>query len=301
MYDVVVIGAGPAGLTSAIYLARANKKVLVLEALSYGGQIINTPKIDNYPAMPHVSGFDFATNLYNQVLELGATVKFEKAIDIDYEKKIVKTDKDEYSCKAIIIAIGTKNKKLDIDREDELLGKGISYCATCDGMFYKNKDIAVIGGGDSALVEANYLSDIANKVYLIHRNDNIRGSEVVLNELKNKSNVEFIMNANIVKLLGDDKLESIDIKVNDEIKNILISGLFVAIGQIPENNNIVKGISLNDRGYIKAGEDTLTNVDGIFVAGDIRDKNLRQLTTAVSDGANAAVAAINYMNSKKSS
>ena len=301
MYDVIVIGAGPAGLTSAIYLARANKKVLVLEALSYGGQIINTPKIDNYPAMPHVSGFDFATNLYNQVLELGATVKFEKAIDIDYEKKIVKTDKDEYSCKAIIIAIGTKNKKLDIDREDELLGKGISYCATCDGMFYKNKDVAVIGGGDSALVEANYLSDIANKVYLIHRNDNIRGSEVVLNELKNKSNVEFIMNANIVKLLGDDKLESIDIKVNDEIKNILISGLFVAIGQIPENNNIVKGISLNDRGYIKAGEDTLTNVDGIFVAGDIRDKNLRQLTTAVSDGANAAVAAINYMNSKKSS
>ena len=301
MYDVIIIGAGPAGLTSAIYLARANKKVLVLEALSYGGQIINTPKIDNYPAMPHVSGIDFATNLYNQVIELGATIKFEKAIDIDYDKKIVKTDKDEYSSKAIIIAIGTKNKKLEIDREDELLGKGISYCATCDGMFFKNKDVAVIGGGDSALVEANYLADIVNKVYLIHRNDNIRGSEVVLNELKNKTNVEFIMNANVIKLLGDNYLDSIDIKVNNEIKNIKVNGLFIAIGQIPENNNIVKGLLLNDKGYIKANEDTITNIDGIFVAGDIREKVLRQLTTACSDGANAAVAAINYLNSEKSS
>jgi thioredoxin reductase (NADPH) len=302
MYDVVVIGAGPAGLTSAIYLARANKKVLVLEALTYGGQIINTHRIDNYPALPHVSGIDFATNLYNQAVELGAEVVFEKAIDIDYEKKIVKTDKNEYSCKAIIIATGSKFKKLELDREEEFIGKGVSFCATCDGMFFKNKDVAVVGGGDTALVDTDYLSNIANKVYLIHRRDEFRGAASLLDELKKKNNIEFILNTKVNKLLGDKLLEGIEV-VNDkgEERTINISGLFIAVGSIPESNNLVKDLDKDNYGYIKALEDTKTNIDGIFVAGDVRTKELRQLTTACADGSNAAIAAINYMNNKKSS
>ena len=295
MYDCIVIGAGPAGLTSSIYLSRANKKVLVLEALTYGGQITKTNKIDNYPAMPHVSGIDFATNLYNQALELGAEIVFEKAIDIDYDNKVVKTNNNSYTGKAIIIATGTKVQKLSLPKEEELTGRGISYCATCDGTFFKNKDVAVIGGGNTALSDALYLSDLCNKVYLIHRRDEFRGFESVVEELKQKPNIEIILNSNVTKIIGDNFLTGIELNNKDIIN---INGLFIAIGSIPETNNLIKGLELNEKGYIKANEDTLTNIPGLFVAGDIREKNLRQLTTAVADGANAAVKAIEYINKK---
>jgi thioredoxin reductase (NADPH) len=295
MYDCIVIGAGPAGLTSSIYLSRANKKVLVLEALTYGGQITKTNKIDNYPAMPHVSGIDFATNLYNQALELGAEIVFEKAIDIDYDNKVVKTNNNSYTGKAIIIATGTKVQKLSLPKEEELTGRGISYCATCDGTFFKNKDVAVIGGGNTALSDALYLSDLCNKVYLIHRRDEFRGFESQVEELKQKPNIEIILNSNVTKIIGDNFLTGIELNNKDIIN---INGLFIAIGSIPETNNLIKGLDLNDKGYIKAKEDTLTNIPGLFVAGDIREKNLRQLTTAVADGANAAVKAIEYINKK---
>ena len=295
MYDCIVIGAGPAGLTSSIYLSRANKKVLVLEALTYGGQITKTNKIDNYPAMPHVSGIDFATNLYNQALELGAEIVFEKAIDIDYDNKVVKTNNNSYTGKAIIIATGTKVQKLSLPKEEELTGRGISYCATCDGTFFKNKDVAVIGGGNTALSDALYLSDLCNKVYLIYRRDEFRGFESQVEELKQKPNIEIILNSNVTKIIGDNFLTGIELNNKDIIN---INGLFIAIGSIPETNNLIKGLELNDKGYIKANEDTLTNIPGLFVAGDIREKNLRQLTTAVADGANAAVKAIEYINKK---
>ena len=291
MYDIIIVGAGPAGLTSAIYARRSNKTVLVLEAKAYGGQIITTDKIDNYPAAPHISGYDFATNLYNQVLELGAEVKFEKAIDIDGNKVI--TEKKTYEAKAIIIAIGVRNRKLNIPGEDKFEGKGISYCATCDGAFYKNKTVAVIGAGNTAFSEAIYLSDIAKKVYVIHRNEKFNASYYLTRKLKAKENVEFILNTNVVKINGKDKMTDVDIKDNeDNITNLKIDGLFIAIGQIPENNNLTKDLKLDENGYIMTDENLMSNKKGIYVAGDIRPKSLRQLVTATSDGAIAAVNAI---------
>lgn len=297
MYDIIIVGAGPAGLTSAIYARRAMKSVLVLEALSYGGQIINTLSIENYPAMPGVSGFDFATNLYNQAKDLGADIKFEKVLEIkDGSLKKVVTSKEEYECKCVIIATGCENRKLGLPLEEELTGSGISYCATCDGNFYKGKIVAVVGGGNTALEDALYLSDIASKVYLIHRREEFRGEESTLNLLKKKGNIEFILNSNVTKLVGNEKLEKII--VNDD-KEIDVDGLFVAIGKIPENENFRKLINLDDNGYIDSSEDCHTNVSGIFVAGDARKKDLRQLVTATSDGAVAANEAIKYINEEE--
>lgn len=298
MYDIIIIGAGPAGLTAAIYGTRARKKVLVLEANAYGGQIINTLDIENYPATPHINGFDFATNCYNQALELGAEIKIEKAINIiDGDIKKVITKDNEYKCKSIIIATGCGIRKLGIDREDELIGKGISYCATCDGAFFKNKDVAVVGGGNTALEDALYLSDIVKKVYVIHRRDTFRGEDKSIEDLKEKSNVEFIYNSNVTKLIGSDYLEGIEVTDKDSnTRKLDVSALFVAIGRIPENANFSMIINVDSTGYIKALEDCKTNVDGIFVAGDARVKTLRQLVTATSDGAIAATNAIKYIN-----
>lgn len=299
MFDIIIIGAGPAGLTSAIYACRASKKVLVLEAKSYGGQIINTLDIENYPAEAHISGFDFATKIYNQAKELGTEFVFEKVIEIKdnaYEKEVI-TTKNAYKSKAIIIATGSDNRKLGLLNEDELIGKGISYCATCDGAFYKHKKVAVVGGGNTALEDALYLSDIADKVYLIHRRNEFKGEEVTINLLNNKNNIKFILNSNVTKLNSSNKLDSIEVTDKDgNIETIEIDGLFVAIGRIPENQNFSKLINLDENGYIIAGEDCKTNVDGIFVAGDNRIKSVRQLVTATSDGAIAATEAIKYIN-----
>lgn len=299
MYDIIIVGAGPAGLTSSIYARRAMKKILVLEAISYGGQIINTLSIENYPANPHISGFDFATKLYNQAKDLGAEIKFEKVIEIKDQGKFkeVVTVKGTYEAKTIILATGSENRRLGIDRETELTGKGISYCATCDGAFYKGMDVAVVGGGNTALEEALYLTDVANKVYLIHRRDEFRGEEALVKSLEAKDNIKFIYNSNVTKLNGENKLESIEVTNNDGSKeNILISGLFVAVGRIPENENFRKIIDLNEAGYVVASEDCHTNVPGIFVAGDNRVKSVRQLVTAASDGAIAATEAIKFIN-----
>ena len=299
LYDIIIVGAGPAGLTSAIYAKRANKNVLVLEAKNYGGQIINTLDIENYPANEHISGFDFATNLYNQAKNLGTEIVYEKVIDINdlgKEKEII-TTKNTYKTKAIIIATGSENRKLGLSNEDELVGKGLSYCATCDGAFYKKKIVAVVGGGNTALEDALYLSDIASKVYLIHRRNQFRGEESTINLLKEKMNVEFIYNSNVTKLNAQDKLESIEVTNSDGSKrNINVDALFVAIGRSLENQNFAKLINLDKSGYIIANENCHTNVDGIFVAGDTRSKEVRQLVTATSDGAIASIEAIKYIN-----
>lgn len=297
MYDIIIIGAGPAGLTAAIYGRRANKSVLVLEAKSYGGQIINTLDIENYPANNHISGFEFATNLYNQAKELGNEIVFDKVIEITNNKEVI-TSNNKYNAKAIIIATGSDNRKLGLPNEDELIGKGVSYCATCDGAFFKGKDVAVVGGGNTALEDALYLSNLANKVYLIHRRDEFRGEEKSVNLLKEKDNVEFVFNSNVTKLIKDDVLKAIEVTNKDgSVKTIDINGLFIAIGRIPENQNFAKLINLNEAGYIIAGEDCTTNIPGIFVAGDNRTKEVRQLVTATSDGAVAATNAIKYIES----
>ncbi len=299
MYDIVIVGAGPAGLTAAIYARRASKKVLVLEAKSYGGQIINTLDIENYPVEAHISGFDFATKLYNQAKDLGAEIIFEKVVDIndkDNIKEII-TTKNTYSAKAVIIATGSENRKLGLANEDQLVGKGISYCATCDGAFYKGKTVAVVGGGNTALEDALYLADVASKVYLIHRRDEFRGEDSTVSHLKEKDNIEFVYNSNITKLNATERLESIEITNKDSsVKTIDVDGLFIAVGRIPENQNFAKLINLDESGYVKAGEDCITNVAGIFVAGDNRIKEVRQLVTATSDGAIAATNAVKYIN-----
>lgn len=300
LYDIIIIGAGPAGLTSAIYARRANKKVLVLEAKNYGGQIINTLDIENYPVEEHISGFDFATKIYNQAKNLGTEIIFEKVVNINnlgQEKEVI-TTKSIYKTKAIIIATGSENRKLGLANENELVGRGISYCATCDGAFYKKKSVAVVGGGNTALEDALYLSDVAEKVYLIHRRDEFRGEALTITQLKEKNNIEFVYNSNVTKLNAKERLESIEVtnKFGD-VKTIKVDGLFIAVGRIPENQNFVKLIELDDSGYIKAGEDCCTNVPGIFAAGDNRIKEVRQLVTATSDGAIAATNAVKYINS----
>ena len=300
MYDIIIIGAGPAGLTSAIYARRANKNILVLEANNYGGKILNANKIDNYPVEPNISGYDFATKLYNQAKDMGSIIKFEKVIDIKNNKdyKEVITKKNNYKTKTIIIATGSDNRKLGLDNEDKLIGKGVSYCATCDGAFYKNKNVAIIGGGNVALEDALYLSDIANKVYLIHRRDEFRTELSIVDKIKEKSNIDIILNSEVVSINATDKVNSINIRNNVDKKEttIDVDGLFIAVGQVPENQNFAKLINLDKFGYIIASENCHTNIEAIFVAGDTRTKNLRQLVTATSDGAIAATEAIKYIN-----
>ena len=293
MYDVIIVGAGPAGLTAAIYACRANLKVLVLEAMTYGGQIINTPSIENYPALFKVSGFDFATNLYNQAKELGSEIKFEKVVKIipGKEKEVI-TSTNSYKAKAIIIATGAVSRKLNLPNEDEFVGKGISYCATCDGNFYKGQVVAVNGGGNTALEDAIYLADIAKKVYLIHRRDTFRADASLVEQAKKKGNIEFILNSTITKLNGDDKLTSITLSNNKELN---IDGLFIAIGRVPETSNFTSIVKTTKDGYFESNEECLTNQEGIFVAGDARKKELRQLVTATSDGAIAATKTIKYI------
>lgn len=295
MYDIIIVGAGPAGLTAAIYGRRNNKKVLVLESSTYGGQIINTLDIENYPGERHISGFDFATKLYNQAKDLGSEIKFERVLNIkalkDYKEVI--TNKNTYKCKSIILATGSKNKTLGLNREKELTGKGVSYCATCDGAFFKNKDVAVIGGGNVAVEDAIYLSNIAKNVYVIIRGDSFRAEENSVIELKNKNNVKIIYNSGITELIGKDKLEGIVLTNGKELD---VDGLFVAIGRVPENDSYKELINLDKYGYIISKEDCHTNIPGIFASGDNRVKELRQLVTATSDGAIAASEAIKYVN-----
>ena len=298
-YDIVIVGAGTAGLSAAIYAVRAGKSVIVLEAITHGGQIVNTPEVENYPGIKKISGFEFANNLYEQAKSLGAEVIYEKVIGIEVngEEKIVHTAKEDYQAKAVILATGAKNRPLGLEHEKEWIGAGISYCATCDGMFYRGKDVAVAGGGNTALEDAIFLTNYCRKVYLIHRRDAFRGEEKLLQTLKEKPNVEFVLNANITRLIGEDGVDGVEVEdKNTHEKRVLdVMGLFVAIGQMPENSEFINVVDLDKGGYIEAKEDCKTKTKGIFTAGDCRTKKVRQLATAASDGAIAALAACEYI------
>jgi len=298
--DLIIIGAGTAGMTAAIYAQRAGKQAIMLEALSYGGQIINSPDVENYPGMAHVSGFDFATALYEQAKGLGAELRFEKALSIEERDgiKVVKTAKTEYECKAVILATGAKNRPLGLEKEQAFIGRGISYCATCDGMFYRGKTVAVNGGGNTALEDAAYLADICETVYLIHRRDAFRGDEKDVEKLRNKPNVIFVLNSTIKELQGEDRITAVVVedKFTKETKTIPVDGLFIAIGQMPDNTAFADWVTLDAGGYITAGEDCRTGTPGIYTAGDCRTKSVRQLTTAAADGAVAALAACQEMD-----
>ncbi len=302
MFDIAVIGAGPAGLTAGIYAARANKKVIVFEALTPGGQIINTSKISNYPAAPGITGPEFGRILTKQAEDLGVRIEYEEVVEIEKDDGVFRIIypadgvMGAYQARSVIIATGTTPRKLNIPNEEKYEGEGISYCATCDGAFYKDKVVAVNGGGNSALHEALYLSDIADKVYLIHRRDEFRADGALVDKVKSKDNIELVLNANISKLSGEKKLESIELDTGD---TITVDGLFVSIGRVPNTHNLIDGLELVEGGYAKADENCHTNIPGIFVAGDVRDKTVRQLVTATSDGAIAATEAINYLKESK--
>ena len=288
-YDAVVIGAGTAGMTAGIYLARRGKTAVVLEGNMCGGQIVNTPQVENYPGIKSVSGYEFADNMRSQLIELGGRIEYAKAIGIrtDGGTKTVVTADKEYVCDRVIIAVGAKSRSLGIENEQELIGRGVSYCATCDGVFFRGKDAAVVGGGNTALEDAEFLSDLCRKVYLIHRRDEFRGDSAAVDKLRQKNNVEFVLSSTVEKLVADNnRLSAIIVKnKNDETREISVSGLFIAIGQVPDTDFLRGVADMDENGYIIAGEDCKTSADGIYAAGDCRTKSLRQLTPAAADGA----------------
>ena len=298
MYDIIIIGGGPAGLTAALYAKRANKSVLVIEKATFGGQITYSPKVENIPGFLSLSGNEFAEKLIEQVLEQGADVEMAEATGITKSETFtVHTDNGNFEGKTVIIATGAKHRMLGLDREEEFVGEGISFCAVCDGAFYENKTVAVIGGGNSALQEAILLSDLAKKVYVVQNLDTLTGEVKLQEQLAFKNNVEIILGTVVEELLGDSELVGIKVKNNSgDIRILDIDGMFVAIGLIPQNEPFADHIVLNAWGYAEAGEDCKTKAAGIFVAGDCRSKRVRQVATAAADGAIAALAAVEYID-----
>ena len=299
MADIIIVGAGPAGLTAAIYARRAGMNTVVYEAESYGGQIINTPEIENYPAIAKISGFDFADGLYKQAEALGAEIKFDKVTEIRPVEggfEVATEYSGTETCKAVVLAVGAKNRHMGIAREEELTGKGVSYCATCDGAFYKGKTVAVTGGGNTAVEDAIYLCGMAEKVYLVHRRNEFRAEETLVNAAKAIENLEFVTPYVVKELKGEPKLSSVVLENREDgsEKELAVDGLFVAIGQEPATASFKDLVTLSG-GYIEAGEDCRTNIPGIFAAGDGRTKKVRQLTTACADGAVAALAAVDFI------
>lgn len=299
MYDIIIIGGGPAGLTAALYACRANKKTLVIEKETFGGQITFSPKVENIPGFVSLTGNEFAEKLVEQVLEQGADVESCEAIEIkDGKIKTVVTDDGEFQGKAVIIATGAKHRMLGIDGEEKYVGEGISFCAVCDGAFYKGKTVAVVGGGNSALQEAILLSDLAEKVYVVQNLDFLTGEKKLADQLCKLDNVEVITGVTVEAFLGETELEGIVIKNSaGESRELSVDGLFVAIGLIPQNESFKNVVELDERGYAKIDENCESATDGIFVAGDCRTKKIRQVTTAAADGAIAALAACDYVDS----
>ena len=298
MYDIIIIGGGPAGLTAALYACRANKKTLVIEKETFGGQITFSPKVENIPGFISLTGNEFAEKLVEQVLEQGADVESCEAMEIrDGEIKTVVTDDGEYQGKSVIIATGAKHRMLGIDGEERFVGEGISFCAVCDGAFYKNKTVAVVGGGNSALQEAILLSDTAKKVYVVQNLDFFTGEKKLVEQLEQLENVEIILGVTVDSFVGDNELEGIVIKNSaGETRKLELDGLFVAIGLIPQNEAFKNVVKLDGRGYAEVYESCETETKGIFVAGDCRTKKIRQVTTAAADGAIAALAACDYVD-----
>ncbi|MBQ8545507.1 MAG: FAD-dependent oxidoreductase [Clostridia bacterium] len=298
MYDVVIIGGGPAGLTAALYARRANKTVLVIEKATFGGQITYSPKVENIPGFVALSGNEFAEKMIEQVMEQGADIECAEVLEvIDGDIKAVKTDSGDFEGKSVIVATGAKHRRLGLEREEQFIGDGISFCAVCDGAFYTGKTVAVIGGGNSALQEALMLSDLCKKVYVVQNLDYLTGEKKLADLLSQKDNVEVILGTTVESLMGDSSLDGIVVKKGEERKTLLIDGMFVAIGLIPQNEIVADLIALNSYGYVDATENCLTDKKGIFVAGDCRSKRIRQVATACSDGAVAALAACDYVDS----
>ena len=297
MYDLIVIGGGPAGLTAALYARRANKTVLVIEKGSFGGQITYSPKVENIPGFTEITGNEFGEKMVEQVLAQEADVECAEVLEIkDGVYKTVVTDSGDFTAKAIVIATGAKHRLLGLPGEEKYIGEGISFCAVCDGAFYEGKEVAVIGGGNSALQEAILLADLAKKVTVVQNLDFLTGEKKLQDKLATKSNVEVILGTVVDGFIGGDSLEGIRIRkeADGTVRDLMVDGVFVAIGLVPQNEVFAGLVPLDGRGYIISGEDCLTGTAGVFAAGDCRTKAIRQVTTAVADGAVAALAACAY-------
>ncbi len=301
MYDIIIIGGGPAGLTAALYARRANKSVLIIEKGSFGGQITYSPKVENIPGFLSVTGNEFAEKLVEQVLEQGADVEAAEVLEVrDGDVKTVVTDSGEFEGKTVIIATGARHRLLGLPNEESYVGEGISFCAVCDGAFYEDKTVAVIGGGNSALQEALLLSDLAKKVYVVQNLDFLTGEEKLSEQLYERENVEVILGTVVKALHGEGELTGITVANEKSGEETLLSvdGMFVAIGLVPQNEIFSDILSLDGRGYAVAGEDCITSARGIFAAGDCRVKKIRQVATAAADGAIAALAACDYIDGR---
>lgn len=304
IYDVIVIGGGPAGMTAAIYSLRANKTVLLIEKYNIGGQVAITNNIKNYPGFLEINGYELSMIMHKQCENLGLKTIFTDIKNFELNEKIkkVETYDGTFYGKTIILCVGASARALNLDNEKKYLGKGVSYCATCDGNFFKDKTVAVVGGGNTAFDDCLYLLNLAKKVYLIHRRDAFRGESISaekLIEISNEPNskLELILNSEVVKINGEDKLQSIDVfnKISKEIKNINVDGLFIAVGRKPDTELVNGIIELDNNGYIIANEKMETNVPGVYAAGDVIKKQLRQIVTACADGAIASVNSTDYI------
>lgn len=303
MYDIIVVGSGPAGLTAALYALRAGKRVLVLEKSTFGGQVTYSPKIENYPGIAQMSGNEFADRLLDQVLAMGADVNLETVTGVREEGavKTVVTEEGTYACRSVILATGVKHRLLGVPGEQDFIGNGISFCAVCDGAFYKDKTVTVIGGGNSALQEAVLLSESCKQVIVVQNLPKFTGEARLVEILAAKDNVTFVLGTVVDEILSE-KGEFKGIRVRpdgkdaQESRTIACDGMFVAIGLVPANDAFANVAPLNSFGYFEAGEDCLTGTPGIYVAGDCRSKRIRQITTASADGAVAALAACRYLD-----
>ena len=306
MYDIIIVGGGPAGLTAAIYALRARRSVLLVEKMVIGGQVTQTDNIENYPGFESISGPELSMKMYEQAEKLGLKTVYSdvKSMSLEGDVKKIETFDGAFESKAVILAMGAVARSLDIDSEREFRGKGVSYCATCDGNFYKNKVVAVVGGGNSSVGEALYLSNLASKVYLIHRREEFRAEKVVMqkvNEIaETTGKIEIITNTVVKDIEGNGKVESIILTnlAEKTEKEIPVDGVFVAIGRKPDTALLEGVVELDPSGYIITNEEMYTNVKGVFAAGDVRKKGLKQIVTACSDGAIAATEAVEYINKK---
>ena len=303
IYDVIIIGGGPAGYSAALYCGRAQLNTLLIEKLMPGGQMGTTEQIDNYPGFNEgIGGVELAMNMQAGAERFGAKTEYAevKGVELSGDIKKVKTDSDVFECRAVILATGAYPRKLGLDNEDSLRGRGVSYCATCDAMFFKDKTVAVVGGGDTAAADALVLSKVCKKVYLIHRRDTLRANKSYSAPLEKCGNVEFVWNSNVTALTGKTKLEAIEVTDNNGKTTTLdCDGIFVAIGYLPDTKLVYGHVKLDAQGYVDAGEDTKTSEAGVFAAGDLRAKPLRQVVTAACDGAVAATMALDYLMTKE--
>lgn len=299
IYDTIIIGGGPAGLCAAIYLLRANKKVLLFESETLGGAITKSDIVENYPGISEISGLELGSNMASQAKNLGLEIIMQKVLALTKEKDIfsVSVKNNKYYAKTIVYATGTRPRMLDCKGAESFIGKGVSTCATCDGFFFKNKSVLVVGGGNTALTDALYLSNICSHVYVSYRRDNLRGEPLKIKRLKSKENVTILYNSIVKEIIGRDVIEKVSLTVDDTPKEINVSGVFVAIGSIPNTELIKDLVTLDQNGYALSNYQLETTVPGLYVAGDVREKNVRQLTTAVSDGTIVSKEILDYLES----